>query len=98
MVVNVSTKRGLDVPPCVIEPHEHPSISLRSYVRCEHATFAPIEALQAALAAQVISLSKLLAEPVLSRVQRALLESEHTTYELKGILDEQGFGRWVAGP
>lgn len=97
-MVNVSTKRGLDVPPCIIEANEHPSISERSYVRCEYASLPTLEALQAALAAQVISLSKLLAEPVLSRVQRALLESEHTTYELKGILDEQGFGRWTAGP
>jgi hypothetical protein len=93
VVVNLSTKPGPDVPPCIVHAGEHPAISQRSYVRCERAGMGPIENIERGIAVNFISLSHVVSDAVLARVQRAILESDNAAYELKGVLEEQGFPR-----
>jgi hypothetical protein len=85
VIVSASTKSlGLDLP--IIEPGEYPSLSRRSFVRCDKARLVPAEVLQQTLDRGVIRESHPLPPGFFARVRAAVLASEHTPGEVKEAL------------
>ena len=85
VIVSASTKNlGLDLP--IIEPGEHPSLSRRSFVRCEKARLVAADVLQQTLDRGVIHQSHPLSPGLLARIRAAILASEHTPGEIKEVL------------
>lgn len=98
VIANVSTKAPPDLdppePPVTIGPREHPSVSQRSYFRCDEARISPAALLERLLEKRTLSPTKAAPSLLVQKMQAALLASRHTQLDIKGILRSQG---WAAG-
>jgi hypothetical protein len=94
VIVNVSTKTppDLDPPetPVSIGPSEHPSVSQRSFIRCDEARITLAEHLEHLLANHTLSGTKAAPSLLVQKMQAALLASRHTQLDIKAILRAQG--------
>jgi hypothetical protein len=96
VITNVSTKAppDLDPPeaPVNVEPSEHPSVSQRSFVRCDQARVAPAAHLAELLANRTLSPTKDAPPLLVQKMQATLLASRHTRLDIKSVLRAQGCG------
>jgi hypothetical protein len=94
-IVNLSTRlsRGADQldPPCVIAASEHPALSKKSIVRCEHARLADGKVLEKAVNRRALSPTKFASETLVAKLHRALGASKQTPIEVKELLRGQGY-------
>lgn len=86
VIVNLSSNPGDNNPAFTVQPHEHPSISKPSHLRCERARLAAPSALQQLIDLGKLQLSRPVSDELLARVKRALLESSLTPLEVKKCL------------
>lgn len=91
VIANISTRKANNSEECMVEPSEHPSVSRRSYIRCEQAFVAKASDLQKLLDARKLSVTKPAPAELVKKIQTVLGASQNTKIAVIKMLQSQGF-------